>query len=282
MSLSRSLRRLQQKNRHAAARRQQALFEQLEPRLILSADQVSALTPQLDPQGLPADGGVVCTSEASNPPPGIASGLPGATAETESNNSRILANFLPLTEDPALSGLWLGRGSGRQDPATNQTYESDPDYWRFEALAGDIVSVSVDTPASNLDTYVWLRSAADTVLAEDNNQGPDNDAFISHYTIPSSGSYYIEVGKYYYETTPGDYTLRLELARGIQQETDDNYRNDSIGNANGLTMTPGGTHLRATVAGAVMGPESSNTDEDYFALGLLNVGNTVELNLRTP
>ena len=48
------------------------------------------------------------------------------------------ATPLPLTEDPAGSGLWLGRGIG-----SIQT-TSDVDYWSFTALAGDVVSVSVD------------------------------------------------------------------------------------------------------------------------------------------
>jgi len=33
----------------------------------------------------------------------------------------------------------------------------DPDYWRVELLAGDVVSVSVNTPGSDLIPYVLLR-----------------------------------------------------------------------------------------------------------------------------
>ena len=78
------------------------------------------------------------------------------------NNVLVNATALPLSEDPAGSGLWLGRGLGRQDPALPNTNWSDPDYWRIELQAGDWVTMSVDTPESDVDAYV----AAATQVAE--------------------------------------------------------------------------------------------------------------------
>src|SRR5207244_259624 len=112
--------------------------------------------------------------------------------------------------------------------------------------------------------------------------GPDNDAFISHYVVPTSGSYYVVVGKYYYGSEPGSYELHVDRARGIQLETDHNYQNDSIGGANALTLTPAGTHQIATVAGTVMTPEGGHVDQDLFKLGVFNAGNVVELTTRLP
>ena len=274
---------------------------------MLSADLPIALATGLDPKNLPAEPAVFAPPEAPAAPLAIAAGELIATPlvsennapvtatneiplqpsldppEVEPNNTRIDATYLPLTEDPAGSGLFKGVGSGRQDPANNQNYWSDPDYWRLEVMAGDVVSLTVATPEHSLNTYVELHNAADSSLVSDNDSGPDTDAFISQYTIPSSGSYYAVVGKYYYETNPGNYELQVELARGIQQETDYNYSNDSVGGANTLTLMIDGANRRATVAGTVMGPEGSHPDEDYFSLGLLlNTGNQVELNLRQP
>ena len=79
----------------------------------------------------------------------------GVTLENGNNDTLATATPLPLTEDPAGSGLFLGRGSGRQDPATNGTYWSDPDYWSFEAQAGDIVSISVTPAAAAASTPTW-------------------------------------------------------------------------------------------------------------------------------
>ncbi|MGB8993519.1 MAG: lectin-like protein, partial [Desulfobaccales bacterium] len=198
--------------------------------------------------------------------------------EVEPNNTLATATTLPLGEDPAASGLFMGIGSGRQDPAGSVW--SDPDYWRFEAQAGDVVSISVDTPESSLNPYVELYNDQAQYQAGDDNAGPDNDAFISHYVIPSTGSYYVKVGNY--SATPDSYELRVDLARGLQLENDAWYSNDSIAGANDLTVSAAGTQQQATVAGTVMAPEGSNTDEDYFALGTLNVSNQVDLTLRLP
>lgn len=306
MKLTRSFRRLRQKNQSGSSRRNRVLFEQLEPRFILSADLPIPLATGLDPQSLltdpalvqPADAAAapVTQTEAPSAPAGIsevantalvpaANGplpqLPSDPPEAEPNNTPETATFLPL--DPAGTGIMLAWGTGRQDPSAQNTYWSDPDYWRIEALAGDVLSVSVDTPGSSLNPYVELRNAAGSTLASDNDAGPDTDAFISHYTITSSGEYFVVVAKDYNDSSgPGDYELWVDLARGIQLESDANYSNDSISGANALTLTTAGNHRIATVAGAVMSPEGSNTDEDLFSLGVLNTGNVVELTLNLP
>lgn len=78
-----------------------------------------------------------------------------------------------------------------------------------------MVSLTVATPGSTLNTYVELHNAADSNLVSDSDSGPDNDAFISHYTIPGSGSYYVKVENY--SSTPGNYELHVDLTRSIQQ-----------------------------------------------------------------
>ena len=123
--------------------------------------------------------------------------------EVEPNDTQLTATVLPLTEDPSGSGLWLGRGLGRQDPAQYQTYYSDPDYWQVELQAGDWLTVAVDTPDSNVDPYVEVQNAAGGGLAGDDDSGPNSDALVSHTAITSDGLYYIKVGKNYYSTVVG-------------------------------------------------------------------------------
>ena len=203
----------------------------------------------------------------------------GMVFEGRSNNSLVTATPLPLREDPAGSGLWLSeQGLGSIEPA------DDVDYWSFEALAGDVVSVSVDTPDSDLNPYVELRNAGDGGLVGDHDAGPWSDAFISHYVIDSSGTYYVLVCRgYWWDTTPGSYQVHVELARGIQQESDGGYSNDSTGGANTLSLALGSPgHRVATVSGMVMEPEWGNTDEDLYGWGTINAGNVVELNVRLP
>jgi hypothetical protein len=82
--------------------------------------------------------------------------------------------------------------------------------------------LDADTPNSSADTYLELRDASGAVLVSDNNQGPDRDAYLSHYVVPGDGTYYARVGKDYYSAATGDYRLRMELARGIDLESDGN------------------------------------------------------------
>lgn len=165
--------------------------------------------------------------------------------ETEDNNALALANVLTLGNDPSGSGLWGACATGEVSPAVSGDIWSDPDYWRFDALAGDRVAVRIDTPASDLDPYVELRNAADGVLASDNNGGPVNDALVSRYQIQTSGSYFVRVGKSSSSSVAGVYELHLQIGRGIELESDAGYANDSIGSADPLTLAGegGGTSL---------------------------------------
>jgi hypothetical protein len=205
-----------------------------------------------------------------------------AVQESEPNDSRVTSGELSLVQDPEGSGLLLAVGQGSQDPIASGNYWADPDYWRLSLQAGDIVSISVDTPDSELTPYVELRDAADRGMTSNYLSGSDRDAFISHYVVPATNTYFLRLGRYPYEGTGGAYDLRVEVARGIQQESDAEYSNDSTGGANVLTLAGEGGHRRATVTGTVIAPQGSNLDEDYFNLGLFNAGNVVELTTRLP
>jgi hypothetical protein len=190
---------------------------------------------------------------------------------------------LTLVEDPPGSGMLTAYGEGVQNPATSGTNWSDPDYWRFTALAGDVVSIAVATPTSDVDPYLELRNSADGVLASDNDSGAGTDAFLSHYTIASSGSYFVRVGKNASSTTAGAYQLRVDVARGIGLESDAQYANDSVGGADLLRLSPGApSQIVGAVSGTIMAAEGANSDEDYFSLGRLDPGNTVQLTAALP
>ena len=208
----------------------------------------------------------------------------GYVYEGRHNDTLAQATPLTLAEDPAQPGLFVTPvfGLGSQDPAYYGTNWSDADYWSFEAQAGDRVAIAVDTPDSGVDPYVELRNSSDSNLAGDDSGGPDGDAYISHYVIPTTGTYYIAIGKYYYSTVAGSYQVRVELARGMDLESDSSYGNDSNGGANPVTLIESGNVRSGTVAGTIMTPEGNNTDEDRYALGFLNAGNLVELDLRLP
>ena len=195
----------------------------------------------------------------------------GYVFEGPNNDTRLTATALPLIEEPGGSGYFVGRGLGSIRPA------DDLDWWRFEALAGDLISVSVDTPESNLDPRVRLYDAAGDQVGTDRSSGPGNDAFISRYAIPGSGTYYARV-EGAWGTALGPYELRVDLARGIDLESDANYSNDSIGGANALAMAAVGAGRGATVAGTIMAPG----DVDYFNLGHVDAGESIIVSLTLP
>jgi hypothetical protein len=194
------------------------------------------------------------------------------------------APLLELTEDPAGSGLAIGRALGRLDPAYSSDY-SDLDVWRIELEKGDRVSISVDTPAGELYPAMWLYDAAwDSVASDDGwyyGYGPDSDTFISNYQATSSGTYTLVVSKNYYgDEYRGAYELHVERARGIQQETDlrlrqRQHRRREPADAGGLGNTPHGDGGRDDHGGG-----GSNTDEDVYNLGEVSAGESIFLSTR--
>jgi hypothetical protein len=136
----------------------------------------------------------------------------GYTFEGTNNQMLITATSLTLSEDPAGGGYYVARGLGSIQPST------DVDWWSFEALAGDLVSVSLDTPDSGLYPYVYLYNAGGSLLASDYSGGPGTDAFISRYEIASTGTYYVMVSRR--SGAEDSYALRVDLARGIDVVSD--------------------------------------------------------------
>ncbi len=147
---------------------------------------------------------------------------------------------------------------------------NDQDFWRFSALAGDSIAISVDTPDKILNPRVELQNSAGGVLTSNDDSGPGTDS-LSVFLVASSGTYFVRVRGANASTT-GGYQVRVDLARGVSMESDLDYSNDSTGGANPLTLTNVGNTRTASIAGTIMGSESGNFDEDRFQLGLLNAG----------
>src|SRR6266850_2127296 len=197
----------------------------------------------------------------------------GVVLENHSNDSIGTASPLALIEDPPGSGYLVGHGFGSVDPA------NDIDFWKFDLLAGDRISVSVDVPDAGINSVVELYNTAGSYLTSDDNSGPDLRPFLSRYAIPSSGTYYARV--YGYGGT-ANYQLRVDVARTVQLESDPEYANDTVGGANVLTLTTAGNQRSATVAGTIMDGQNGHVDVDYFALGTVQAGETILLSVRLP
>ena len=197
----------------------------------------------------------------------------GLVFEGRHNDHRVAATALTFTEVIEGSNFFTAFGQGSQDPINTNQIWRDPDWWSFEAEAGDRVAIAVDTPNSSADPYVELYNSSFSRVSNDSDGGPDNDAYISHYTIPEdgTGTYYIVVGTNQRNIPPDNYQIRLELARGIDLESDHEFSNRS--SIDPIFFAEDGNAKQATVGGTVM----SSTDADRFSLGVLNAGVVVEL-----
>ena len=89
-------------------------------------------------------------------------------------------------------------------------------YYTFGAKRGDIVTIGMTRTGSNLDPLVALLSPTLTVLQEDDDSGPSNNALLQSFIIPETGTYYIQATRFSRERgdTAGSYTIRLDGVSG--------------------------------------------------------------------
>ena len=75
------------------------------------------------------------------------------------------------------------------------TGTNDFDFYELTATAGQTITVATDTPSGDLDTLVALYTPDGTVVAFDDDSGPDFDSRLT-YAAPAAGTYYAVVAAY--------------------------------------------------------------------------------------
>ncbi|MCD0460669.1 lectin-like protein, partial [Roseiconus lacunae] len=197
--------------------------------------------------------------------------------ETEPNDQRLEADQLVLGSP--VRGFQSAFAEG-------EIQANDRDFFRLDLLAGDQVSVAVDTVADAFSPTVIVSRGGGEVM-RDTNSGPGSSALTGVHTVEISGVYFFEIFSQNGNQT-GNYDLRVDLARNedasqsIQIESDRSYSNDAVTSANTLTYAYNGSNRSATVAGTLMAAENAERDEDTFRLGLMNPGMTLTLSTSTP
>ena len=176
---------------------------------------------------------------------------PGYVFEGPSNDTSATATALPLAEDPTGSGYFVGRGLGSVQSGTDQ------DWWSFQALAGDVVSVSVNASNSNLDPYVWVGDANGNQVGLGDNYDMGTNASVN-ITIPSSGTYYVQVTGYTL-SDKGGYEVEVDLTRAIPLDQSNMAANANYPNSRIAPVTSGSGQLGqgATTPAAPLGAMAS-------------------------
>ncbi|HRT58922.1 MAG TPA: CARDB domain-containing protein, partial [Candidatus Paceibacterota bacterium] len=191
----------------------------------------------------------------------------GFNTELEPNNTRETATALAMmsTQPNLISGA--GRGYLANG--------SDVDFYRFEALAGDVMVLAAENPgnpgSSGLSFILYDPAGAQlfslTAAANGLLQTPP-------LLLTNSGTYAVRVAPYY--SYYSEHRLRVSLYRNnLPTEIE---ANNTLATANPLSFTTNGTSRSAVAAGYLQ----LGTDLDYFNLGIVEAGKTIFLGSRQP
>jgi hypothetical protein len=90
-------------------------------------------------------------------------------------------------------------------------------YFRFDASRGDVITVTLNTEAGNLDPALTLVDAQQIELAQDDDGDDGRNARIAAFTVPRSGIYYLLATRHdgVEGQTSGEFTLELSGRPGV-------------------------------------------------------------------
>ncbi len=195
---------------------------------------------------------------------------PIATAIEGAGNTAIATSTaLPLTESPASSGFFSAFATGTFSAA------SDVDYWRFDAEAGDVVTVRLEAESQGIYSHIRIRNSADADLSGATADA-NNTVELQNYTINTPGTYYVRVWNDNYRAR---YGLRLTISRPPSGPQTESEVNDTQIAADPLALAFSLGLAQARMAGALPTTDAAG---DYYRLGTLNPGNAINVTALYP
>lgn len=201
--------------------------------------------------------------------------LLAADLESEPNDSMALADRLTLQTSEQVPGLFRGNFVG-------QLQAGRSDFIRFEARAGDRVSVSTFAAEPGIDPAVFVLGRSGNRMASNSNAGLGQGSLTETVTLPYSGVYFIEVAGTV-SSTDGGYEFDAILARSLPFESDQHRRNDRREFAEPWVLEFAGKNTYSgTIGGTISASDGSGADIDYYRLGNLKAGQSVSLSVAVP
>ncbi|WCJ60887.1 FG-GAP-like repeat-containing protein [Fontisphaera persica] len=186
--------------------------------------------------------------------------------ETAGNDTPETATPLSLVETPPGLGLLTAAAVGQFDSLT------DVDFYRFDAEAGDRLTVRVECQGEGASPRLQLQNLAGSSLASVNGNYA-GVANLQQYQFASAGTYYLRVWS---TARAVPYAIRVDLGRQCALESE---ANNTTNAANAVTYTQQPGVLQSRLAGSLPAEDDAG---DYFALGRINAGNAVTVVLRFP
>lgn len=197
----------------------------------------------------------------------------GLPSEIEPNDSTATANSAANNFASATSNLYLLNVSGNASSANN----GDLDWFNIGAMqVGDVLTISMAAAGggrgTSTDTLVRLYNSAGTLIAEDDDGGPDasgstyGDSLIYRYTIATATNCFIRASGY----TAGTYEVAVQLENSgtapttggtVTSETESN---NTQATANNISTSWRSVNFLSTTAGNI----SSTTDSDFVSYPL--------------
>ena len=126
--------------------------------------------------------------------------------------------------NPALLPVEPGDGASQAYAVSGFLHDdNDSDDFQFDAQAGELVTIAMDTISGDLDPAIHLTSSTgEELLAIDDDGGADTNALLSAFRVPDDGQYTIRALRVDGGQS-GKYELRLTLSNPALQGDDFTY-----------------------------------------------------------
>lgn len=175
---------------------------------------------------------------------------------------------LTLVQEPA----GVGHYSALVTDSFTGTGTANADEWSFEAEAGDRITVRLEATVTNSYSRLRLVNAANTTVFTMDGTN-DGVATMSAFAITTPGTYRVRV--YTDSATSTTYTMRFDLARGVDLETEPN---DSPATA--TVVTPVGGAGQFTFS--AFGTAHSSDVGDFYSIGQAPASSVFNASIQLP
>ncbi len=176
-------------------------------------------------------------------------------------------------------------GSGRLSAFTSGTFatigRAARKTFEVELESGDQLSAYVNLIETNVHYDMWVEDASGTLLIGGFH---GIDFPVQRLAIPTAGTYRVQVAA---NVATTDFDLRIDVGRNLFLEAENN---DSSGASNTLNFAPASGGFQESAAGALSPLDynlnrwsgSNDVNGDYFDLGHLSMGNSVDVTYILP